>query len=865
MSIFQSLSLLSDQAGSRLRQSTHQQPLLLVAIATVAGILIDSSLCQPGVSVSPTVRFWIWMIAIAAGLLITALGSNFQTSRGPRYGTAISAVMLMLPVGALDHLWQQDSYQASPIANRLDDQAVPTIVEGVVDRPAVLRRHPMAQRRIRQSQSEWQTQLEVDIDQMRVGRDNVPMLGRLLVSVGGRCDHLRPGDRVRVYGKIRGVGPATNPGETDQSDFYERRGLHGRVEVDRTDQIQVIGPTAHGYAFSRWIAGIANRGRDGLLDRLGPQTGPLAVALVIGQRDFVDNATRDQLLVTGTAHLLSVSGMHLAIVVMMTTWIAMLLRLPMPMKIVVILVVCVFYCAITGARPPVMRAAVLVSTLMFGIWMRRPGQAINTLSLAAIALVLWNPLNVFSVGVQLSFMAVATLVLCSGHGRTGSAAVDEAIRQEEQLTRLAESARSRPMVTLRYLQSIVAQLLWFSACVSIVSLPLVWHQFHVVSLISVPTNVILGPILMIALASGIATAAATMIFPAIAAVPAIVCDRSLALMGWIIGTASRLPLGHAWLPAPPTTWVIVFYVVLAATLLLPSGIHARRLRYGWIAVWCAIALGVATKPKPMPTQSIEATFIDVGHGTSVVIRQREQDGTVAVWLYDCGWLGNEVGSSRDIDLSLWSLGVTRLNGVFLSHADADHFNALPGVLRRFRVDRIWTPPGMLEEPEPALVPIREAVAHSNVPVIEMDDRHTIVHRGIRIQVLHPPPVRIDGSDNANSLVIQIDRGGQSLLLPGDLEPPGTGALVRKRRPSPGGVLMAPHHGSLQMDAGVVLQWARPSEVVVSGGQRAGRPEVATMLSQYGAAVHVTRTDGAIRVRIDQDGKIEVRSWLAQPW
>ena len=73
-----------------------------------------------------------------------------------------------------------------------------------------------------------------------------------------------------------------------------------------------------------------------------------------------------------------------------------------------------------------------------------------------------------------------------------------------------------------------------------------------------------------------------------------------------------------------------------------------------------------------------------------------------VWLYDCGRLGNDTGSSRDIDATLWSMGVTGLSGIILSHADSDHYNALPGVIRRFRVGRIMTPPGMLGEEETGL-------------------------------------------------------------------------------------------------------------------------------------------------------------------
>jgi competence protein ComEC len=270
---------------------------------------------------------------------------------------------------------------------------------------------------------------------------------------------------------------------------------------------------------------------------------------------------------------------------------------------------------------------------------------------------------------------------------------------------------------------------------------------------------------------------------------------------------------------------------------------------------------LATTKPLLDEGSLEATFVDVGHGTSAVLRFAEDD----VWLYDCGRLGNDTNSSRDIDVALWSLGITRLQGVFLSHADADHFNALPGLLRRFSVRQVITPPGMLDEPESAVAVIRRAIQTSGVTAGEAESGMSWTTRGHRVQVLHPPRQRVEGSDNANSLVLRIDCGGKSLILPGDLEPPGTLRLINTERPPAGGILMAPHHGSLRMDAAAVLQWSRPRETVVSGGQRARRPEVHDMLAVTGSGVHVTSNVGAIRIRISREGKIDVRSWTLAPW
>ncbi len=261
----------------------------------------------------------------------------------------------------------------------------------------------------------------------------------------------------------------------------------------------------------------------------------------------------------------------------------------------------------------------------------------------------------------------------------------------------------------------------------------------------------------------------------------------------------------------------------------------------------------------------------MGHGTCVILRLPPNE----IWLYDCGWLGNESYSSTGIDRALWSLGITQLNGIFLSHADSDHFNALPGLLKRFQVNLVITPPGMLDEAEPALIPIQQSLKHYQIDVMEAHQNidwrkpDKFGQSGYQFpqafQVLHPPIRRLTGSDNANSLVLHLCWGGRSMILPGDLEPPGTAVLVNLPRPNAGSILMAPHHGSLRMNAASVLDWARPRETIVSGGRRASKPEVHEMLSLHGSNVHVTAVVGAIRVQIGKDGEICIKEWDFLGW
>ena len=97
--------------------------------------------------------------------------------------------------------------------------------------------------------------------------------------------------------------------------------------------------------------------------------------------------------------------------------------------------------------------------------------------------------------------------------------------------------------------------------------------------ISVVTNVALGPLLFLALGSGVVTVVAGLIFRPLAILPGLACDLSLRAMRATIQWAASIPHGHFWLPAPPTWLVITFYILLAISLCRP-GKSASRFRYG---------------------------------------------------------------------------------------------------------------------------------------------------------------------------------------------------------------------------------------------------------------------------------------------
>ncbi|TWT67204.1 ComEC/Rec2 family competence protein [Allorhodopirellula solitaria] len=858
----------------KLHALTWQQPLTLLAAFAWAGVGIDRTMDLDS-------SVWLTLlVGSAAGLLVCAR----LPQRGEGHWRVALAGILVLSLFGLRNHRVTEAYMEASVLHVLSDHAEPMILTGTVDRPSRLQRDPLdamegwngggGNRAV--AEGSFQTILQVAIETLRIGFEPQPFSGRVLVRVDGDCADLRPGDAVKLLGQISLFAPPTNPGQRDLREWAARNDLHCTLLVDDLENVSQLEVPDAALEYSWWqrggrvVAGLAASARESVLQQIAPEQQGLALALVLGQRDLLDRETSESLLVTGTAHLLSVSGLHLGILLVLARIIAGLLRLPLSLQWIFLAAVTVFYVAITGGRPPVLRAAILLATVILSTATARPHHPINSLSLAALLLAWWMPAAVFSVGMQLSFLAVATLLTCGRPRSRGQTLASQSVNLENQFDQLALASMGRMQRWLRWCGGAAMAALWYSGCVSAITLPIVWDQFHVVSPISVLVNVVLSPLMVVALSAGVSTVLAGWIFAPLAALPGWICSQFLNVMRWVIDIAAGTPGGHWWLPSPTAAWVAAFYLGLLLIVAVLARGRRRTPLVIWFTVWFTSAWWTATTPSPLPANTYEATFVDVGHGTAAILRPSQDE----IWMYDCGWMGNFHQSSRKVDDVLWSMGVTRLRGIILSHADADHFNALPGLVERFSIGCIITPPDMLAGEGAMLRRTRHVIAEHGIPVIEVDrdsgwgSNRESDHAAPWLRegrVLHPPAELLDASDNANSLVLAIEHGDRSLLLPGDLEPPGTAVLISTPRPRPGGVMMAPHHGSLRMDADAVLQWARPRQSIVSGGKRAGKPEVTEMLSAAGGTVHVTAIEGAIRVRIDANGQVEICSWLVDPW
>lgn len=341
--------------------------------------------------------------------------------------------------------------------------------------------------------------------------------------------------------------------------------------------------------------------------------------------------------------------------------------LPRGFGLAAVAALAVTYALVTDLQPPVVRAAVMVLVACGARALGRRGLDFNTLAAAALVVLIMNPADLFRAGPQLSFLAVAALSWLSGR-RASRPPVDP-------LRRLIARTRPWPQRVAAALGRVTYESFVTSSIIWLVASPLVLARFHLLS----PAAVLLGPLLSlpvtVAMATGFGILATGSWLGPLAGLCGLICQGSLECLQRAVAWGQTWRGGHLWLPGPSEWWLAGFYLALAVWVGVPRLRPPRRwavaLACGWMAVGCG-----ASQAGRLRGGELTCTVLAVGHGSAVVLEL--PDGRTL--LYDAGHLGPPGVASRAIAGYLWSRGRTHLDAVVLSHADADHYNALPGTV-----------------------------------------------------------------------------------------------------------------------------------------------------------------------------------------
>ena len=750
----------------------------------------------------------------------------------------------------------------------------------------------------------YRTRLILRVTSLENGRQTHAVTGKLRLTAMGKLPQFAVGDVLRFKSRLRLISNFNNPGGFDYRRYMAFKGIRATAFV-RADRLAVIGQH-NAPDLSGFVNGTRNAFSD-LIDRAGGgATGAVFKALIIGDRNQITPQMRQAFNRAGVGHLLAISGLHIGIVatVSFVLFQALLARIrPLlwragtrKLAALFSLLPMFIYGLIAGFSPSTQRAVIMVAIFLLTFLFESEQDPLNTLSLAALLILVADPPSLFSISFQLSFSAVFSII----YGLS---------RIQNRRTRKKNLPQESWFLRIRGRLITFFQVSLFAICGS---LPLVAYYFNQISLVGLAANFIAVPLIgFITIPLGL-TALYTLPFSTTLAAWCIkIGTLILSFALNVINFFADLPFATVKTVTPSLLEIVCFYIFGLALLNLrffsrqavilpptapgvadrnsavnsiegppradksvwrrfaaiPAGLRGRAFGPGQLA---KLAMLLVLLTLMLNTgywlhqrfwhRDLRVTVIDVGLGSASLL---ELPGGYTILVDGGGFSDNasfDVGE-KIIAPFLWRKKIQTVDTLILSHPNSDHLNGLIYIARHFNVKNVWSN----NESRNTLgyAQFLEVIADQNIHLVAFEDlprRHRI--DGVVIDLLYPPPDFMNlrntqnwRNTNNNSLVVKASLKSISFLFPGDIMDEAEKELVRLA----GGrlsstVLIAPHHGSKTSSSPVFINTVNPEVVIISSGRnnRFKFPH-AVILERYenkGCAIWRTDISGAIRLATD---------------
>ena len=597
----------------------------------------------------------------------------------------------------------------------------------------------------------------------------------------------------------------TAPGGQKESSYFQGEGIfllaYPKDELTLADSDRIW----------RDIPAILRQKFLAMLEQSLPEEGvAFAKALALGDSSGLDYATLTDLTVSGVRHIVAVSGLHVSILFGLLGFITFRKRF---LTALIGIPVLFLFAAMTGFTPSVCRASLMSGLMLLASLLNREYDGPSALSFAGLVLLIINPLVITSASYQLSFASV-----------TGIFAVSPVIRNGLSVSEASTEKGRKPNKILRGITASVAVTLG----ATVATLPLCAVYFRTVSLAAVLTNLLVLWAVSVIFYGLLAVCLLGSVWPAVGV---LLGKAVTVLIRYVLLTAkvvADFPLAAIYTKSPYiTVWLVFIYILLIAFLFSESK-KVNELVCGLVLSLCCALLASWVEPV---WSDVRFTVLDVGQGQCVLL---QTDGRN--YMVDCGGSSDNIAADAAAE-TLLSQGISRLDGLILTHYDQDHAGGVENLLSRIGVDLLILPPEY------------SGLQLTADQILFAAEDLTVSCGAANIYVYS---AKEGGSRNENSLCILFDTENCDILITGDRNLAGERQLLENSAIGDIDVLVAGHHGAEDSTGEELLAAVQPEIICISAGEGNiyGHPHAKLLqrLETYGCMVYRTDLHGDIIIR-----------------
>ena len=685
---------------------------------------------------------------------------------------------------------------------------------------------------------------ELETDSLTTNQKRIYFKTNLLCSISTReklkTDSLysliQPGNFITMRGTYEKGRGERNPGEFDYNKYLHSENISGTFKVYTAKQIIAIKQNPN--LFKNYIFQIRKNIKNRIDELHNKETAALLRGLLLADRSGISYDVKTNFINAGVVHVLAVSGLHVGYILIV--FLLLFGRLNIYLKSILTVLGLILFVLITGMHASVVRASIMAVIIIIALLTNRSTNLINSISFAALLILIFKPNDVFTPGFQLSFSAVLSIAIIYPM-------LEKWIKQKQIENNF-----------LKYVLLFSA----ISLSAQIGTLPFTLHYFGKLSLIALFANLIVIPLIGFIVGNAIVTIIISVVFQPLAVLYANANNLMTHLLVAFVNWSGQIKYSFVWVNHFTILDSLAFYSVLIFWFYFNRKIVHTRIKIilPFLLVVNFIAFYSIVNKKLLPNNRLSVVMIDVGQGDSFLINF--PDGKNA--LIDAGnrtiYFDN---GKRVIEPLLSYLGIKEINTAYVSHIDADHYGGFISLLSDGLVKHVYKP--FVDSSYVKDVNFEKLIKKVKTPIKYY--QHEIIREGkTRIYILNNlhQKSELGTTTNNRSGVLKIVYGNTSFIFTGDIEKKAEEYYTSKYGPFlKSTVLKVAHHGSKTSSCRDFLEEVKPKISLVSVGlhNRFHHPSKVVINRLQNDSSKVLRTDkqGAV-ILVSNGNKIKTINW-----
>lgn len=562
---------------------------------------------------------------------------------------------------------------------------------------------------------------------------------------------------------------------------------------------------------------------------LPPKEASAIKAMILGDRDNLDSHIQYIYRKAGISHILAISGLHISILSAIILSILNRIGVNRRKSSAILMVVMILYCIFTGASPSTVRAVAMITIVMVANIIYRQSDIYTSIALAALTILIYQPLYLFNSGFQLSFAAVTGIIA---------------------LTPIFDRIQFVPKSIKSYINSTLAA--------TLVTAPILAYHFFKISLIGLAVNIFVLPISSILVGFAFVTGIVGIFWTTVAKFLCGIVYFILVIYENICSFAATIPFSEILVGRPNLISIIIYYSFIFIALYYFYCTKQYRNNIKKSIIIAEISLTAIFFISILRFDTFQIVYLDVGQGDCAIIHT--EDGK-NIMIDGGGNINRDISEpnigSQIVLPYLNYRGIDYLDAVFVSHPDGDHILGIIELIDYIDIKQIFVANTENTYKNKLFLTLQSKAFSHSIDLYKLEAGNRIdLKNNTSIECIYPDNLLQIENINDNSAVLYLKNDKFTFLFAGDIELEAENKIVNRYSSIDTDILKVPHHGSKTSSSQNFLNCTEPKVAIISCSKNNsyGHPN-ANVLERYknmGTKLYITAFDGAITVKREKE-------------